>query len=202
LFGGSIAQISEQLQELIRSGEISQDEADAFLLALSDRIRQPVDDAVTSQFGQRRDPFTGQPGSFHEGVDFGSEVNTAVRSVADGIVEVRYTSATFGLTIIVNHGTDASANTYYTLHAHNDSFVSNLNDIVGAGDTLARSGNTGRSTNPHVHFEVRVVPPGVLGPVPDGTGAPTNPAFFDQELAVDPLDLVWPDLTLQCAPGC
>lgn len=113
---------------------------------------------ISSRFGRRPDPFTGQL-TFHAGVDFttgkaGSEINT----VAAGVVTWSGPQSEYGLMVEVNHG-----NGFTTRYAHAEKLLVEVGDIVKKGQNIALVGSTGRSTGPHVHFEVykngRVVDP-------------------------------------------
>ena len=208
LQGGSFAEIEAFVLGLVESGEITEQEAFNFLASLFDRIRLPVDAVPPTKdhkFGVRIDYWTGKP-TLQPAVDLPVAENTNVLAVADGIINLQYVSILgTGIVVGINHGTDSFGNTYWTYHGHNNDFVGNLGDFVSQGDHIAESGNTGEfSRGPHVHFEIRIVPPGVAGPLPDIDGAPTNyPGWYDPGLAVDPEDFVWPtDLTLSCNPGC
>ena len=113
---------------------------------------------ISSRFGQRPDPFTGRM-SFHAGLDFttgraGAEINT----VASGVVTWSGPRSGYGLMVEVNHGSG-----YTTRYAHAEKLLVGVGDIVDKGQNIALVGSTGRSTGPHVHFEVykngRVVDP-------------------------------------------
>lgn len=103
---------------------------------------------LSSSFGRRVDPFTGRLAN-HKGVDFAGAEGDPVIAVASGIVVNAEYSRTFGHLIEVNHG-----NGYMTRYAHNASLEVAVGDLVLKGDVIARMGSTGRSTGPHVHFEV------------------------------------------------
>jgi len=186
LAGGSFTQFQQYVEDLVRTGQITRAEADSLIQQARERIHVPVGDRVTSQWGWRTDPITGRR-TFHEGVDFGSANGTDVMSGAPGRVARSYTSTTFGETVIINHGTDANGNTIYSLYAHNQTRLVNAGDAVTAGQQIADSDNTGRSTGPHVHYEVIVIPPG--GPNPNQS------QFFDRQYTVNPTDHMWPALT-------
>ena len=113
---------------------------------------------IASRFGQRPDPFTGRL-TFHAGVDFttgryGENINT----VAAGVVTWSGPRSRYGLMVEVNHG-----NGFTTRYSHAEKLFVEVGDIVKKGQNIALVGSTGRSTGPHVHFEVykngRVVDP-------------------------------------------
>jgi murein DD-endopeptidase MepM/ murein hydrolase activator NlpD len=120
---------------------------------------RPVEDAwIASRFGQRPDPITGRI-VFHGGIDFttgksGAEINT----VAAGVITWSGPRSGYGLMVEVNHG-----NGFTTRYAHSEKLFVDVGDIVMKGQNIALVGSTGRSTGPHVHFEVykngRVVDP-------------------------------------------
>jgi murein DD-endopeptidase MepM/ murein hydrolase activator NlpD len=113
---------------------------------------------IASRFGQRLDPITGHL-AFHGGIDFttgraGAEINT----VAAGVVTWSGPRSDYGLMVEVNHG-----NGFATRYAHAEKLLVDVGDIVMKGQNIALVGSTGRSTGPHVHFEVykngRIVDP-------------------------------------------
>jgi len=118
----------------------------------------PVTQArITSGFGYREDPFTGRR-AFHAGIDFGAPEGTKVNSVAAGVVNWAGRHPEYGNMVEIRHG-----NGLVTRYAHNKTLLVKPGDVVKKGQVIALSGSTGRSTAPHVHFEVykngRVVDP-------------------------------------------
>ncbi len=105
---------------------------------------------LTSSFGVRPDPFT-RKRRMHHGQDFGVLTGTPVFATADGIVKSRKGNTGYGKTIILNHDYGIK-----TIYAHLSRYVIKPGDEVKRGDLIAYSGNTGRSTGPHLHYEVRV----------------------------------------------
>ncbi|PCJ25065.1 MAG: hypothetical protein COA96_07940 [SAR86 cluster bacterium] len=120
---------------------------------------RPLDNGwIASRFGKRPDPFTGRL-TFHGGMDFttgkaGAEINT----VAAGVITWSGPRTDYGLMVEVNHG-----NGFTTRYAHSEKLLVKVGDIVKKGQNIALVGSTGRSTGPHVHFEVykngRIVDP-------------------------------------------
>jgi murein DD-endopeptidase MepM/ murein hydrolase activator NlpD len=104
---------------------------------------------ISSVFGWRNDPMTGKR-AFHEGIDFAGRRNNDVVAVAAGVVVWSGKRWGLGNTVEVNHG-----NGYSTLYAHNDKNLVKVGETVKKGQVLALLGSTGRSSGPHVHFEVR-----------------------------------------------
>ncbi|MEW5862381.1 MAG: M23 family metallopeptidase [Pseudomonadota bacterium] len=113
-----------------------------------------------SGFGWRIDPFTGQQ-AMHEGIDFITDVGTPVVAAAGGVVQFAGFHPQYGLMVDIDHG-----NELVTRYAHLSRVAVKEGDIVQRGRRIADSGNTGRSTGPHLHFEVRF------------RGTPQNPARF------------------------
>ena len=110
---------------------------------------KPVENGwVSSFYGYRIDPFNGKK-TFHEGLDIAGKSGSPVNSVADGIVSWVGQRGGYGGLVEVDHG-----NGYVTRYAHNKTIKVNKGDRVSKGDVLALMGSTGRSTGPHVHFEV------------------------------------------------
>lgn len=106
---------------------------------------------VTSEFGYRSDPFTGQA-SGHTGIDIAVPTGTPVRAALPGVVTTAtYNAGGYGYYVKIDHG-----NGMVTLYAHNSKLLVKVGDAVEAGDMVSLSGSTGRSTGPHLHFEVRV----------------------------------------------
>lgn len=103
---------------------------------------------VSSLYGYRTDPLTGAR-EFHQGVDFAGKLGTMVTAVADGIVIWSARRAAYGNLVEISHG-----NGYVTKYAHNKRNLVSVGQKVEKGEVIALMGNSGRSTGPHVHFEV------------------------------------------------
>lgn len=110
----------------------------------------PADGWITSYFGQRISPWAGRV-KMHEGLDVGAPYGTPVYSPADGIVTFSGEKAGFGKFVQVDHGYGIE-----TIYAHNQSLSVRSGQKVKRGMLLAAVGNTGHSTGPHLHYEVRV----------------------------------------------
>lgn len=112
---------------------------------------------LSSFFGTRTDPFTGRPAR-HEGVDIAGKLGTKILAVAAGVVTWSGERYGYGTMVEVNHG-----NGYVTRYAHNSENLVEVGDTIKKGQAIALMGSSGRSTGPHVHFEVlrhgRVVDP-------------------------------------------
>ena len=103
---------------------------------------------VSSYFGKRADPFSGKQ-EFHRGVDFAGKYYSNVVAVAGGVVTEAGNRSGYGYLVEIDHG-----NGYVTRYGHNDKMVVNVGEAVKKGQLIAKMGSTGRSTGPHVHFEV------------------------------------------------
>jgi len=103
---------------------------------------------ISSYFGPRDDPFTGQR-EFHKGVDFAGSEGAPVVAVAAGVVTWAGARAGYGNLVEISHGKG-----YVTRYAHNERVIVSVGQTVTRGQEIALMGSTGRSTGPHVHFEV------------------------------------------------
>ncbi|MGN3974615.1 M23 family metallopeptidase [Tsuneonella sp. SYSU-LHT278] len=105
---------------------------------------------LTSSFGFRRDPFTGAS-AMHQGLDFRGPTGAPIYAAADGRVSFVGRKSGYGNVVEISHG-----NGMITRYAHMSKFRSRVGQKVAAGDVIGAIGSTGRSTGPHLHFEVRV----------------------------------------------
>lgn len=110
----------------------------------------PVEGQITGSFGERIDPFNGE-GAFHSGVDIGSTYGQAVVAPADGIVVFADFMGGYGRAIVLDHGHSIS-----TRYGHLSNFAVAVGQQVHRGDTIGYVGLSGRSTGPHLHYEVRI----------------------------------------------
>jgi murein DD-endopeptidase MepM/ murein hydrolase activator NlpD len=110
----------------------------------------PVRGILTDGFGGRSDPFTGEPGT-HNAIDISSAVGQAVRAPADGIVVKSEWANGYGNVIYISHGYG-----YSTRYGHLSTFAVKPGERVKRGDVIGYVGSTGRSTGPHLHYEVRL----------------------------------------------
>jgi murein DD-endopeptidase MepM/ murein hydrolase activator NlpD len=111
----------------------------------------PVRGILTDGFGGRSDPFTGEPGT-HNAIDISSAVGQAVRAPADGIVVKAEWANGYGNVIYLAHPFSG----YSTRYGHLSTFAVHPGQHVKRGDIIGYVGSTGRSTGPHLHYEVRV----------------------------------------------
>jgi murein DD-endopeptidase MepM/ murein hydrolase activator NlpD len=121
---------------------------------------RPVDTAYGSGFGMRIDPFNGQR-AMHQGLDFPAPTGTPIRAAAGGVVVTSERHAGYGLMVEIDHGNDLT-----TRYAHASKLKVKVGDLVKRGQVIALVGSTGRSTGPHLHFEVWAA------------GRPRNPVKF------------------------
>lgn len=119
-------------------------------LLASTPSRRPTTGYVSSTYGMRVDPFTGLS-NLHAGIDFSANIGTRVMSTADGVVIYGAAHGAYGNTIEIDHG-----NGLVTKYAHLSRIDVTLGERVRRGQTIGAVGNTGRSTGPHLHYEVRL----------------------------------------------
>ena len=110
----------------------------------------PVEGRVTGSFGERIDPFNGE-GAFHRGVDISTAYGSPVIAPADGRVAFADFMTGYGRAIIIDHGHGIS-----TLYGHLSNFAVIDGQTVRRGDVIGFVGQSGRSTGPHLHYEVRI----------------------------------------------
>ena len=111
----------------------------------------PVEAAYnSSSYGWRVDPFNGSE-AFHEGLDFPAQMGTAIFAAADGIVSNAELSGAYGNLVKIEHGSGLE-----TRYAHTSKMLVRVGDRVMKGQIVAEVGSTGRSTGPHLHYEIRL----------------------------------------------
>ena len=103
---------------------------------------------ISSDFGQRTDPFTGKP-AMHDGIDFAGKEGSNVVAVAGGVVTWTGTQSGYGEMVEISHGEG-----FVTRYAHNKQNLVEPGDVVRKGEPIGIMGSSGRSTGAHVHFEV------------------------------------------------
>ncbi len=164
----TLKDLDDQVSSLQATGDLN---ADAFTLiesrlfearmaALMVPSSPPVDGPIGSGFGFRTDPFTHRP-ALHTGLDFPSDPGTPILAAAGGVVMSAGPHPQYGLLVELDHG-----NGLVTRYAHTSKMLVKQGDLVKRGQKIAEVGNTGRSTGPHLHFEVLV------------EGVQQNPAKF------------------------
>lgn len=124
--------------------------SDQKALLASTPTLKPAVGYFTSGFGVRRSPYGGRE-KMHEGLDIANYPGTVIRAPADGTVVYAGGKAGYGQTLILDHGYRLT-----TWYAHNRKILVRLGQRVQRGDPIAQLGNSGRSTGPHLHYEVRV----------------------------------------------
>jgi murein DD-endopeptidase MepM/ murein hydrolase activator NlpD len=110
----------------------------------------PIEGPVTSSFGEREDPFNGE-GAFHSGIDISAPFGSPVRATADGEVSDASMGAGYGREVVLNHGHDLM-----TVYGHLSAIAVLPGQHVTRGEVIGYVGQSGRSTGPHLHYEVRV----------------------------------------------
>jgi len=110
----------------------------------------PVAGRITGVFGERLDPFSGE-GAFHSGLDIASRYGDEVHATADGVVDTVEQRAGYGRLVIIDHGFGVT-----TWYGHLSGFNVQVGMRVKCGDVIGYEGDSGRSTGPHVHYEVRI----------------------------------------------
>ena len=110
----------------------------------------PTKGLVTAGFGYRKSPFTGKR-EFHEGMDIAALSGTPVVATADGIVRFAGPAASYGNVVFIDHG-----HGFATAYGHNSTIRVHARQRVRRGEVIAYVGNTGRTTGPHVHYEVHL----------------------------------------------
>ncbi len=110
----------------------------------------PVRGWVTSGFGRRKSPFSKRQ-VMHPGIDIATKTGTPIAAPADGTISFSGTKGAFGKVVVIDHGYS-----YTTFYGHCSKLNKKLGDKVKRGDIIAYVGNSGRSTGPHLHYEVRV----------------------------------------------
>lgn len=110
----------------------------------------PIDGLLLSPFGARKDPFSGE-GALHTGVDLRAPTGTPVRAAADGVVQRADRFGGYGRLVVVDHG-----NRIQTWYAHLSRFHVTVGQEIRRGEPVGAVGTSGRTTAPHLHYEVRI----------------------------------------------
>lgn len=165
----TLGELNSEMERIAKSVSNRQDYLDVVQSELTEaqvrRALLPQNTPVTegfvgSAYGMRTDPFTGQL-AMHAGLDFAAPTGTPIFAAAGGVVASAEKHPVYGNTVVIDHGNDLS-----TLYAHASKILVKAGDIVRRGQKVAEVGTTGRSTGPHLHFEVHV------------KGQPQNPSKF------------------------
>jgi murein DD-endopeptidase MepM/ murein hydrolase activator NlpD len=144
-----------RLDKMVRYQEESFNNLKAYLADKQDLIqrtpyRWPVRGFLSSTFGPRVDPFTGNQ-RMHEGIDIVAPKGTPIKAPADGIVTFSGVDPSLGNMLVLDHGYGV-----ITRYGHLNSALVREGQRVKRGDTIATVGSTGRSTGPHLHYEIRI----------------------------------------------
>ncbi len=153
----SVKEASEEIETIkseVKRNTGNFQETENWLQGKKDFLQQvpsiwPVKGWVTSEFGERVSPFTGVK-EFHEGIDIVNQIGTAVVTPADGVVTQVGQHPVYGNTVTIYHGYS-----YTTFYGHLSRVAVKSGQKVKRGEIIAWLGNTGRSTGPHLHYEVR-----------------------------------------------
>jgi murein DD-endopeptidase MepM/ murein hydrolase activator NlpD len=157
-----------RIDRAIRDSELKEQSVLSLWSALSDRQSllaatpnvRPTRGWITSRFGYRISPFTGRP-SFHAGIDIAASPGTPIVAPADGIVSFVGFDQGYGKILTIDHGYGVT-----TRYGHASQIFVRMGQRVSRFDVVASVGSTGRSTGPHLHYEVRV------------NGVPRNPMLY------------------------
>jgi murein DD-endopeptidase MepM/ murein hydrolase activator NlpD len=143
----------KEIERIIKELEEAQRKANSGGSGPAGQLLWPVPGytRITSPFGYRIHPITGQPGTFHGGIDIGAPRGATIRAAESGTAYSYSSPSGYGNYVIIIHGGGLS-----TLYAHNQRNAISHGQQVSRGDTIAYIGSTGMSTGPHLHFEVRV----------------------------------------------
>ena len=141
------------LVEELKDAKENADEIKDYLRAQKDAYMatpkgQPVSGSISSGYGNRADPVGGTI-HFHSGLDIPSSPGTPIRATADGVVRHSGWTPNSGYTVVLEHGLG-----YSTIYAHNRKNLVKAGQRIKRGDVIAYLGSTGKSTGPHVHYEV------------------------------------------------
>ena len=164
----SLEQLNEAMQNLEQAADLRGDlftltESRLFEARLSSLMvpsSRPIDTPVGSPFGFRSDPFTGRA-ALHTGLDFTADPGTPIMAAAGGVVLSTEWHPQYGQLLEIDHG-----NGLVTRYAHTSKILVKAGDLIKRGQVVAQVGTTGRSTGPHLHFEVLL------------DGVPQNPTRF------------------------
>lgn len=153
-----LRRMQEQVARLSVETDLQQEDFSMLMSALNEQRSllgrtpsiQPIQGALSSAFGTRRSPFTGEF-EFHRGIDIAASLGTPVVAPADGRVSTADYEGSYGKTMVIDHGYGV-----VTRFAHLSAFVKRAGESVKRGEAVALVGNTGRSTGPHLHYEVQL----------------------------------------------
>lgn len=156
--GETVDELQRQINQLMVDIEMRRRSQEDVRNLLNDQVSLsratpkgwPTKGWVTSYFGMRKSPFTGRR-VMHEGLDIAANTGTPIFATADGIVARVEYSRSYGKTLVVDHGYG-----YRTIFGHNSKILVKSGQRIKRGDRIALVGNTGQSTGPHLHYELRL----------------------------------------------
>lgn len=163
-----IKDMHHQVEQLNHASAVQRDDLESLLhmLEFQNKVLAhtpaiwPVKGSISSEFGFRKSPFTGKR-EFHKGLDIANRKGSSVIAPANGTVTFVGRKGTLGNVVIIDHGFGT-----VTRYAHLDKMLCRKGDRVQRSDTIGLVGNTGRSTGPHLHYEVHL------------SGVPVNPTKY------------------------
>ena len=140
--GPFIADAGQQQDELIYK-------ADRYLKTIRLLpLGRPLKGPITSLYGKRKDPMN-RKAAFHSGIDFRGRRGEKIKATADGIIKKAFKNGGYGNYVMIDHG-----NGYTTSYSHMQKYLVRRGDHVKRGQVIGLVGNTGRSTGPHLHYEI------------------------------------------------
>ena len=156
--GKNLVELSQTLDNLLARAQLQKESFDFILIHLEEKKYlqkrtpsiMPVLGWFIRGFGYHTDPFTGKV-KMHQGLDIAATIGTPIVAPADGYVDFAGEKSGFGLTLEINHGYG-----FKTIYAHCQRFKVDEGDKVKRGEIIAYVGNTGKSTGPHLHYEIRI----------------------------------------------
>jgi murein DD-endopeptidase MepM/ murein hydrolase activator NlpD len=165
---GLVRQMHQHIQQINQASEVQSKSFEKLFASLEDKRNvlastpslRPAKGWVSSEFGYRISPFTGRR-EFHNGLDIANREGTPIIAPADGVITVAEERWLIGKTLTIDHGFGM-----VTRYGHMHKLLKKKGDRVKRGETIALMGNTGRSTGPHLHYEVRL------------NGVPVNPRHY------------------------
>lgn len=154
----TVDEVQRQINELMVEIELRRQSQEGVRNLLNDQVSLsratpqgwPTKGWITSYFGKRKSPFTGRR-VMHEGLDIAANTGTPVVATADGVVTRANYDSSYGKLVVIDHGYG-----YRTLFGHNSKLLVKKGQLVKRGDQVAQVGNTGQSTGPHLHYELRM----------------------------------------------
>ncbi|KPU28356.1 hypothetical protein TR13x_00120 [Caloranaerobacter sp. TR13] len=149
--------ITVQMDDLSTLLDNSKEELSKLIVDVEKRLKyldakpnlMPTEGRITSDYGYRRNPF-GRGREFHKGLDIANRSGTKIKAAGSGVVTFAGYYGGYGKVIIISHGYG-----YQSIYGHNKKLFVKVGQHVKKGEVIAEMGNTGRSTGPHVHFEIR-----------------------------------------------